>query len=851
MAGSSHGWEISLYHHHETVYADLKLATGLLLRQVKVYGVTEATPHQRLTVIKRDDEYCVVGGRLLGGGCCGSTAGQTSLEPQKMKPAKSFEVVQRQASNYADMIKKKCKLGAFSDLPLAELNDVPVSTVKNPWFIAEALIDVLKSNKIWLNAWNFQIRYTIARLARKFFFSFTIHSSISFDNELLLMKIKTEASIKKAKKNKVDSATLAELLVISSLIEKLESNRDWWEKLKDNGSPLMDSYYQKSPFPLLEPSVVLIDHFRSSLGKDDLVERALLIDQLYTLEAHHARNVLEEIVKEDLPWQVHVLALSYLEWSIHRGVIKKQQIVELKPVVIHLVNLNESHINEKLMSILLKLTLVQEGFRNLLGTVRMNIGEEVGGYFDGLKEEGIARLSPETKQVCLTNLITSKHAFAVEKRRSEELKKVKLALESYKSAFIAGLNGTGKTTLAKKVGEGYLREFNIVWFCTADNKKSLHEAMRALAKVLKVEARAKDQYGSMIDNFDGKVLIIFDNAHESLNKYFRRFTAAKVHTLFTTTDFRLNNKHILLEGWSVESAVAYLSDDPNAQLHEYSELVKRLSCIPTPLKVAKYFMKATQTSVKDVLNMLDGSVDYLCEQDDLAELRVSKIISSSIDKAIEQRHEVEVVLFLGAILSENIPVDFFRELAITLKPDIDYIQAMKIAISFALMERNEDHTKVGMQRVIQLIMKGRSPHVPDNFENLLQIILKRLSVEHHKLAVLRCTTSLVNFILWKKEVSLAGIHFCVEIMFEEFKHGESPKTELLMKLYTSLRHPINRIASVEPASLENLGKLLLRCGCSDQAFELFEISELNGGEIESEVLSLMPEENDDMDLSQG
>mmetsp|Transcript_34431 Transcript_34431/g.60379 ORF Transcript_34431/g.60379 Transcript_34431/m.60379 type:complete len:96 (+) Transcript_34431:354-641(+) len=80
---------------------------------------------------------------------------------------------QAEAVKYVEEIKAKTDQGIFTELPLNKLQDIPISTVPNPLFIARTVLMILGNDNIWTRRDNFQVRYTISRLARSYLVSYT------------------------------------------------------------------------------------------------------------------------------------------------------------------------------------------------------------------------------------------------------------------------------------------------------------------------------------------------------------------------------------------------------------------------------------------------------------------------------------------------------------------------------------------------------------------------------------------------------------------------------------------------------------------------------------------------------
>mmetsp|Transcript_13994 Transcript_13994/g.26195 ORF Transcript_13994/g.26195 Transcript_13994/m.26195 type:complete len:342 (-) Transcript_13994:739-1764(-) len=341
------------------------------------------------------------------------------------------------------------------------------------------------------------------------------------------------------------------------------------------------------------------------------------------------------------------------------------------------------------MTIFTKLRPVGQ-YHELFTRYRENLSSEQLALIDSLSSKF---LEPESKLPCITNL--SPNNFSII-GRDRELAEVKELLETHSSVAIVGLAGMGKTTLGKKLAEGYLKEYDIVWKLNASDDATLEESLKGLACELKVETSSKENYAMLLKALTAyqQVLFLFDNAEAKYLDDFQLFERnGRVKALYTSRNSIFPNPYIL-KGWTQEVALNFMDDDRIHHTQELTELVERLSCIPLALKLVKSFIEYEKMPVSEMLEKLGQDIGYFSSDEDNSQL--IKIIKSSIDKAA--RRNPEAVMFLASILSpENVPVSLFDALMTSLQP-VDLRRCFRTAQNYSLIERDVKKQLVSMHR---------------------------------------------------------------------------------------------------------------------------------------------------------
>jgi len=147
--------------------------------------------------------------------------------------------------------------------------------------------------------------------------------------------------------------------------------------------------------------------------------------------------------------------------------------------------------------------------------------------------------------------------------RDKELDDVKELLETHSSAAIVGLAGMGKTTLGKKVTEGYLEEYEIVWSLNASDDATLEESLKGLACELNVKTSSKENYAMFLKALTSyqRVFFLFDNAEVKYLEDYQLFERnGRVKALYTSRSSIFPNSYSL-KGWTLEVALKFMDDD--------------------------------------------------------------------------------------------------------------------------------------------------------------------------------------------------------------------------------------------------------------------------------------------------
>jgi tetratricopeptide (TPR) repeat protein len=760
MKQSNQGWDITLYIEGTVIWASLELEAGLKLSRVGVFGVESLNPFQRLSVKKVDHSFCVFGGGLLGGGACISTK-ENRLEPirwsdlPRCKAENLSEENQQKASRIAGEIEEQARLGIFSSLQLAELEDIPLVTIEAPFVIARRLLSVLYCYDIWTNKFHLQLRYTLARLTRRFIVDYFLHNPTIFtaDNQevaTLNSELAKLASVKLRAKE-LDSGVKAEIEVVEALVHLMRRNQNWERDLEKDASLIFSFYFNQSPVAVvITPDQVAQIH-RKQLTEQGLIERALLIDSLYITQPAEALQSFVALMELEHPWETQYMALAYLEWGIHRDLFSTFLLCSLKPTLQRLIGLKRREVNEKLLTILFKLKS-QGLFVDLLEVLERE-ATDTAAIFVNLP---LAMLAPEPRLSALNNICDDNFALL---GRVQELAEVKALVAQESCVSIVGLPGIGKTSLSTRVAKELVPYFQIVWICRADTEDSLAISLKTLAAKLNVEANAKENYRLLMNELNSyeKVLLVLDNAKEICEP----LANGRVHLLLTSMNASIGGRTFKLDKWKESTALNYIREGTERADEETDllELVRMLCGVPLSLKLAKsYVHRNRDVPISVLINKLAAQSFISPEQT----VQAAVMIAECISKAKELYPPVDKLLWLSALLSsEGVPRDVYVSIFADVFESADFRECRAEAKSYSLVEEDSSgalsmHTLV-QQTVLSQVRMSES--LPD----LMASISRHLKTKDRQQEVLRCTKPTTSFLI-AQGFNADSIDFCMNFL---------------------------------------------------------------------------------------
>lgn len=737
----ANGWEVTLYYEEEAFHANLVLVAGLQILNVEVYGVKSLSPYQSLRVEKVNRKYAVIGGCLIGGGGQCVKPKKKSEEP-KHKPylhiaaLRSLDSNQKTAANIVDRINKLICKGNFTSFELNKLDNIPIASVEFPLSVVKSLIDILSHDNIWKDQFRFQTRHSLARHARRYFLDFFIQrrkgqTAMDLENKILddlFINMRTVQN----KATAIDSGLKIEFKIMRRFLNQLDINQQWWVALLGEAPLLFEIYTSIEPVPLLVKSSKLLEQI-GSFSKEALVERCLMIDRLYAMKDQPALDQFIDIMQTDQPWEIRFLALTYVEWALHSGIFKKEVNLDvIFPKLDQMFLLNHDRLNEKLMTLLLKLG----EFGKCLDLLD-NLKQKSNPTLNFLKELPVAMVAPDPQAGSLYNF---SETFLEVVGREREFAEVKRQLLELKHVAIVGLPGMGKSYLGYAVAQDLIFKFDIIWICNAENETTLDASLKTLASALGVIANANENYIELSRCLSSykRVLLLLDNALISMQSTYDKLEAPGLHVLLTTTDSNFKNPYPL-NGWPVEFSIDYLTRGKKTTFSrtELQEVVHLFSCLPLALKISKGFIQSENRSAADLLYGLSQVVNE-------REPPVVSLIKFILNIAIESKGMKKFLCLRALLSADNVPLVVFRELASGIH--LNWPKSLKSAYSLCLLEVTPDSSS--MNRIVQsTILKVYKRYTSAILPQLTQTILKQLEEKAYKKEILNCTFRTLEYII--------------------------------------------------------------------------------------------------------
>lgn len=788
-------WDVSVFFDGENFYAHLKLDRGLQISNAKTYGINNLSPFQPLRVEKVDGNYAVIGISLMGGGnsCFGkmpttpttentrqssaeveinkveSKSKVNSMLPENLNPRNvgrlasqiglpviEVELIddnQAPEVEYVDAIIDSVRRGNFAGLPLKELQDVPLMTVEAPLYIATVLLETLNENTIWADPFLFQIRYTLARMVRRYLFYYIIRKPTAYESmqtKVYYLTNEIEAMLNsKDRKFALDSGVLAEFIIIADMIDQLKTNQRWSTTLVDNAEIISEKIFVKNPQPLSPEFMNILDELRSETIKETFFVQALLIERLYMIDGQEALREFAGIMDLEQPWEIRFLALAYIEWGLHRGLIWPDKFLKL--TIEKQIALNDNNVNQMLVTLLMKLN-----WQNMFSKFKQG-GQELE-YFKKFSKQ-----DPEPKEAVLSNL--PERLIEVVGRDQEVEQVIEMLLEK-KSAVIVGQAGVGKSTLGWAVASSLLCKFDIVWYCYGQDPISLESSLQSLANILNVQAIAKEHYQDLKSKLiTMRVLLLIDNT-KLYSEIYQVFREAEVHLLITTdtpvrlaNDGNANNSYLLTE-WKEEAAIGFLAQglENTYDKREIKQFVRKLTCVPLALKILKGFVEMKKFPLSEFLQKQSLSKAYF----DYDPVRF--LIKGSLVKAFELYPDMCSVMCLRALLSaDSVPDDIFEALARDLQDELDFSKCFRKAKSYSLIDTAKKSSS--MHRLVQsVVLQTCQASVKGLLDLITRSIQKQLNATTDRIELLRSTWSVLGYIIINDCIS-DFVPFAIDLLY--------------------------------------------------------------------------------------
>lgn len=520
--------------------------------------------------------------RLLGGGCCQSAMpvphSAALHDLRDLHAAKKVSIVQNQrlAQEIAEETRDLAYRGLTSGLRLTQLDDLPQVSINSPLPVAEALLEALQEEGLWMVESDFLMRQTVARLARRHFVDHLFAERTHFvENVRERLREPVKKLRKRAKASHWhDAGVLTEMAALQLFASSVHDTSRVWQQVRQP-KPVVG---RALVLPRPEEDLPTLEQIRTVLCHS--METQLLIDDLYFQALPQNMDALLEIAclllepGSGKSWKTFYQALSFLEWCFHRELISPVQAHFLEPHLAPFLTLetcsalttssNAWRICEKLATLLIKASQ-QRMLTDLLQA--MSIGEP-DKRIQMVLTLPVRMLRLEPPQAHSRNFQVS-HCIG----RDSEVQKARAMLSSEHFLSVAGLRGVGKTHLAKALAEPY----EVAWLCCGVSVPSLRAGLHCLACNLRVSFEGL--YEALAHR---RVLLILDEANSASLQTCRELVPTCCH-LVTTSPDPLSEPCLDLQPLDFPAATTFLGDQSARTL----VLAKALPGLPLALRVGK------------------------------------------------------------------------------------------------------------------------------------------------------------------------------------------------------------------------------------------------------------------------
>lgn len=507
-------------------------------------------------------------------------------------------------------------------------------------------------------------------------------------------------------------------------------------------------------------------------------------------------ELFNNIIQTDQTWETRFIALAYIEWALYRGIINtEEQLENLRPTLIHIIQLNDAHLNEKLMSLLFKLRELGK-FSDLL-EILMKTNLHLFKFLESLNA---TILTPETHKINNISITLPKSI-----GRNEEIAEVTQKLLECKELAIVGLPGMGKLCLATAIAQKQIPYFEIVWLCNAKTKDTLNASLLSLALELGLVAGANECaviIRHRLRIYKKVLFLLADADHLMLPKYNQLKVKGVTHFLITSTNLNFDNPY-LIKAWPEFVAVDFFKQNLKEECSdlEAEQLVRMLSCVPRALESAKSLLNLEGWSVAELIHKLKQDITILDYRDNT----LVNLIQTSLYKLIETYLDMKKSLCLRALLSpDSVQLALFDVLATNL--NLEWRSSTTLAESVLLIEFAPDSTS--MHRLVQtIVLQTYSDCAISILPQLIQSLIALLEKLTDTRELLRCIWSTLEYIIERGLVSNYS-SFCIDLLMKYFDQGI---TEGILEALLKVNKIISaNLQSLSPSKLAKMCCMLER-----------------------------------------
>eukprot|EP00111_Clytia_hemisphaerica_P004273 TCONS_00012206-protein len=278
--------------------------------------------------------------------------------------------------------------------------------------------------------------------------------------------------------------------------------------------------------------------------------------------------------------------------------------------------------------------------------------------------------------------------------RENELNKIHQSLVTGNklATVISGIPGLGKSELARRYVTDYAARYNnILWI----NAETIETTYTNIAQILSFpgQSNIKDISHMLHDYFKNEeTLFVFDNCTD-INQLSDVLKLGQ-KTIITTQlgNWTNNYEHLKMETWPEQTAYKFVENNLKDEKHLFKDLIEELDFHPLAISHAVAYVKQSQTSLKDYLQLLrDYKLDTL-SQKAVTHYGVRSSVFSSFQitiKRIEQSNDQSMMsfLYLFGILDGSFIDERFLERCFENK--LEYTKAKKLLLDYSMIKCNQ------------------------------------------------------------------------------------------------------------------------------------------------------------------
>lgn len=325
--------------------------------------------------------------------------------------------------------------------------------------------------------------------------------------------------------------------------------------------------------------------------------------------------------------------------------------------------------------------------------------------------------------------------------RDAVLQKLALSLETRKIVALNGLGGIGKTQIAIEYAYRYQHDYDYILWMKANSPEDWKISIFAIANRFALytvsENPKQDELIVMqsvkrwLQNHQ-RWLLIVDNGEDLSCLEDLLPTHLKGHVLFTTQSHTVGTlaQHILIEKMETEQGALFLlrrarmidfqdSLDQVAETNriEAGEISQLVDGLPLALDQAGAYIEETQCGLGAYKQLYQTQQDYLLKQRGTSKNDHPDSVKTTVAmalKKIEQRSQTaaDLLRLCAFFASAAIPEVFITEGSSTLPLSLKQVvtnpvelnEAVKVLLTYSLIQRNRDHTFV-VHGIVQAVIR--------------------------------------------------------------------------------------------------------------------------------------------------